>query len=57
VLEIKKTVIVGYNGHAYVVAESYISMGNQLNFYTEKKECLRNPLNLKYLGFFHFLHK
>ena len=50
-IDYKKSVIVGYGGHAYVVAESYISMGRQLDFYTEIKECLSNPLNLEYLGF------
>lgn len=46
-----KTVIIGYSGHAYVVAESFISNGNTLNFYTDLKETLVNPFNLSYLGF------
>jgi len=46
-----KCVIIGYSGHAYVVAESYLSSGNQLNYYTNLKETLRNPFNLQYLGF------
>ena len=46
-----KNVIIGYSGHAYVVAESFISNGNTLNFYTDLKETLVNPFNLSYLGF------
>ncbi len=46
-----KCVIIGYSGHAYVVAESYFSSGNKLNYYTSLKETLKNPFNLEYLGF------
>ena len=47
----KKTVIIGYSGHAYVVAESYIANGGNIGFYTDLKETTNNPLNLTYLGF------
>jgi sugar O-acyltransferase (sialic acid O-acetyltransferase NeuD family) len=47
----KKNVIIGYSGHAYVVAESYISKGNTVNYYTDLNEASNNPFNLTYLGF------
>ena len=46
-----KNVIIGYSGHAYVVAESFISKGNILSYYTDLKEASNNPFNLSYLGF------
>ena len=46
-----KNVILGYSGHAYVVAESFISKGNILSYYTDLKEASNNPFNLSYLGF------
>ena len=46
-----KSVIIGYSGHAYVVAESYQSNGKQLNYYTNLVEATTNPFNLDYLGF------
>ncbi len=46
-----KTAIIGYSGHAYVVAESYISNGGIISFYTDIKESLNNPFDLEYLGF------
>ena len=46
-----KTVIIGYSGHAYVVAESYKSNGSNISFYADLKEVTKNPFNLTYLGF------
>jgi sugar O-acyltransferase (sialic acid O-acetyltransferase NeuD family) len=46
-----KTVIVGYSGHAYVVAESYIANGGNISFYADLKEASNNPFDLAYLGF------
>ena len=46
-----KNVIIGYSGHAYVVAESFLSRGNILSYYTDLKEASNNPFNLSYLGF------
>ena len=46
-----KNIIIGYSGHAYVVAESYLSNGGTLNFYAALKEATNNPFNLAYLGF------
>jgi acetyltransferase EpsM len=45
-----KNVIIGYSGHAYVVAESYISKGNTLGYYTNLLKVENNPFNLAYLG-------
>lgn len=45
-----KNVIIGYSGHAYVVAESYISNGNTLEYYTNLLKVENNPFNLAYLG-------
>ena len=45
-----KSVIIGYSGHAYVVAESYLSRGNSLEFYTNLLKVDNNPFNLAYLG-------
>lgn len=46
-----KTVIVGYSGHAYVVAESYIANGGNISFYADLNEASKNPFDLVYLGF------
>ena len=45
-----KTAIIGYSGHAYVVAESYLSKGNSLQYYTNLIKVDNNPFNLTYLG-------
>ena len=45
-----KNVIIGYSGHAYVVAESYLSKGNSLDYYTNLLKVDYNPFNLAYLG-------
>ncbi len=47
----KKNVIIGYSGHAYVVAESFIAKGNTVSYYTSLNEASNNPFNLTYLGF------
>lgn len=46
-----KTVIVGYSGHAYVVAESYIANGGNISFYADLNQASKNPFDLAYLGF------
>jgi sugar O-acyltransferase (sialic acid O-acetyltransferase NeuD family) len=46
-----KNVIIGYGGHAYVVADSFLANGNTLNYYADVKEASNNPFNLDYLGF------
>jgi acetyltransferase EpsM len=45
-----KSVIIGYSGHAYVVGDTYISMGNNIDYYTSLIEVIFNPFNFKYLG-------
>jgi sugar O-acyltransferase (sialic acid O-acetyltransferase NeuD family) len=45
------TVLIGYGGHAYVVAESYIANGGNIGFYSDLKEAQNNPFDLSYLGF------
>jgi acetyltransferase EpsM len=45
-----KTAIIGYGGHAYVVADSYMSNGNSLNYYTNLIQVEENPFSLSYLG-------
>ena len=47
----KAIVVIGYSGHAYVVADILIEQGFNLNFYTDQKELIANPYGLKYLGF------
>ena len=47
----KEIVLVGYSGHAFVLAEAASSSGMNLKHYTEKKESLKNPFNLNYLGY------
>ena len=45
-----KTAIIGYGGHAYAVAESHLSNGNSLNYYTNIIQVEKNPFSLAYLG-------
>lgn len=47
----KKVILIGYSGHAYVVAD--IAIENQYNIigYTEKISAQNNPFNLNYAGY------
>ena len=47
----KKVILIGYSGHAYVVAD--IAIENQYNIigYTEKSRAQNNPFNLNYAGY------
>ena len=47
---VNKIILIGYSGHAYVVADSLISKNLELIGYFENEEKNHNPLNLKYLG-------
>lgn len=47
----KKSAIIGYSGHAYVVLESYLASGNSIAYYTALTKTVENPFNLEYLGF------
>jgi acetyltransferase EpsM len=46
----KSIAIIGYSGHAFVVAETLIELGFKLDFYTDQRELTQNPYGLKYLG-------
>ena len=46
-----KQVIIGYSGHAYVVLDAAQKAGMQVQAYTEKTKCPKNPFHLNYLGF------
>jgi len=43
--------IIGYSGHAYVVADAAISMGMQLTHYCDINNAKTNPFKLDYLGY------
>ena len=45
-----KVIIFGYSGHAYSIIDAVKSIGNEVSFYCEKKECRKNPFNIPYLG-------
>ena len=47
----KKVILIGYSGHAYVVAD--IAIENQFDIigYTEKSRVENNPFNLNYAGY------
>jgi len=46
----KDIVIIGYSGHAFVVAEILLQLGYSIRGYMEKAEVSRNLFNLPYLG-------
>ena len=43
-------ILIGYAGHAYVVADIFIQSGNSILGYCEKEEKKMNPFHLKFLG-------
>lgn len=47
----RKIILVGYSGHAYVVAETILENGFELIGYSEKEALISNPYDLSYLGF------
>lgn len=47
----KDIILIGYSGHAYVVAEAAACSGLSVKYYSEKQEAKKNPYGLKYLGF------
>ncbi|MFH6994888.1 acetyltransferase [Flavobacterium sp. FlaQc-48] len=47
----KKIILIGYSGHAYVLAETILENGLEVIGYSEKEESKRNPYNLSYLGY------
>lgn len=47
----KKIILVGYSGHAFVVAETALENGFDVIGYSDKEKSDFNPYNLSYLGF------
>lgn len=46
----RENLIVGYSGHAFVVADAFIESGYHLKYYAEKNRAALNLFNLEYLG-------
>lgn len=47
----KKIILIGYSGHAFVVAETALENGFDVIGYSDKDKSDSNPYNLSYLGF------
>lgn len=47
----KKVILIGYSGHAYVVADIAIENQYEIIGYTEKRRVQNNPFNLNYTGY------
>ncbi|HQT24164.1 MAG: N-acetylneuraminate synthase [Sphingobacteriales bacterium 17-39-43] len=47
----KIAVIIGYSGHAFVLADAAIKLGINLKYYSETAVKNNNPFQLEYLGF------
>ena len=47
----KKIILIGYSGHAYVVADIAIENQYEIIGYTEKSKVQNNPFNLNYAGY------
>lgn len=47
----KKVILIGYSGHAYVVADIAIENQYEIIGYTEKSKVQNNPFNLSYAGY------
>ncbi|RTY90299.1 acetyltransferase [Flavobacterium sp. GSN2] len=47
----KKIILIGYSGHAFVVAETALENGFDVIGYSDKEKLDSNPYNLSYLGF------
>lgn len=47
----KKAILMGYSGHAYVVAEAVLEAGIDIIGYSDKEPNPVNPLRIDYLGF------
>ncbi|WP_445666649.1 acetyltransferase [Fodinibius sp. AD559] len=46
-----KNILLGYSGHAYVVAEAAFKAGIAIHYYADKEEAQNDPFNLDYLGY------
>ena len=47
----KKVILIGYSGHAFVVAETALENGLEIIGYSAKEKSAIDPYNLSYLGF------
>jgi sugar O-acyltransferase (sialic acid O-acetyltransferase NeuD family) len=47
---IRKNIIIGYSGHAYVVIDVLLSQGEKIDGYCEKKQKVDNPYQIDFLG-------
>jgi sugar O-acyltransferase (sialic acid O-acetyltransferase NeuD family) len=47
----KKVILIGYSGHAFVVAETVLENGMEIIGYSDKEKSVSDPYNLSYLGF------
>ena len=47
----KKIILIGYSGHAFVVAETALENGFDVIGYSDKEKSDSDPYNLSYLGF------
>jgi len=47
----QKVALIGYSGHAYVVADTLLQCGYELVGYFEKRPTENNPFNIPWLGF------
>lgn len=47
----KEVILIGYSGHAYVVAETVLENGFKITGYTDKEAVQQDPFHLPYLGF------
>ncbi len=46
----KRVFLLGYSGHAYVAADTLLSMGNEIGGYFDMQEAAANPFGLSYCG-------
>ena len=46
----RKITLVGYGGHAIVVADTALALGVPLKYYVNKSEVHHNPFKLSYIG-------
>lgn len=47
----KEVILIGYSGHAYVVAETVLENGFKIAGYADKEVVVQDPFDLSYLGF------
>ncbi|RWX02377.1 acetyltransferase [Flavobacterium cerinum] len=50
-MSVNQSILIGYSGHAYVVAEAALEIGVDIIGYSDKNPVPNNPFNLEYLGF------